>query len=169
MDVNGNMLSVDIKEENPRTMYYTYDGGKTKNPISKLKQTIDMGITTPGTYKVQVYVDDYFDLSNTASEITTIVETPTGTKELSQAKYLAYPNPVKDQLTLKYPENSYATITLNNLAGQTLEQKIDNDQDGQTTIDMSNYASAAYLYTISITENYVNKNPTIETGKIIKK
>jgi hypothetical protein len=164
-EVNGNTLSWEVKDDNPRNINYSYDGGKTRIPLPDFKGTTDMGINKSGMYTINLYADDYFLLSSTAQEITSI---PTGINDNQESKYIAYPNPVKDNLILKYPENTYSTITLRNIAGQTLEQKIDNDQDGYTTIDMSNYASGPYTYTISTTSNYVNKNPTVETGKIIK-
>jgi hypothetical protein len=250
MDVKGNMLTVDIKEDNPRTMYWTVDDGKTKNPITQLKQTIDMGIKTDGEHTVQVYVDDYFDLSNTKSKTTNIdatapiintylnntsdtiswniledhfknayymlddktAQTPinqtgkvaikdlgltngshtinfyakdsadnigtnsenfsfaTSTNEQTQsAKYTAYPNPVQDNITFTYPENTNATIKLFDMSGKQLETIIDNDKNGETQYNLINYTPAAYLYQIITSDNSSTKNPTqTYNGKLIK-
>jgi len=72
-------------------------------------------------------------------------------------------------VTFTYPEHANANIQIYDVTGKQLENIIDNDKNGQTQLDLTNYIPNVYLYKINTPDNLVNKNPsTTYTGKIIK-
>ncbi|WP_432669992.1 GEVED domain-containing protein [Flavobacterium sp. SM2513] len=72
--------------------------------------------------------------------------------------FTAYPNPVKNNLTIRYNE-TISDATVYNLLGQQIFVKAINATEGQ--IDMSNLASGTYLVR-------VNSGDRVETIKVIK-
>ncbi len=78
--------------------------------------------------------------------------------EFNNNKFTAYPNPVKNNLNIRYNEN-ISNVTVFNLLGQQVITKNINATEGQ--VDMSTLASGTYLVK-------VNSGDKVETIKVIK-
>lgn len=78
--------------------------------------------------------------------------------EVENSTFTAYPNPVKNNLNIRYNQN-ISDVTVYNLLGQQMFVKNINATEGQ--VDMSNLASGTYLVR-------VNSGDQTQTIKIIK-
>lgn len=125
--------------------------------ITSLNNIVTFTPTVSGTYvigfqaysianQLNLYVDDI------------VIEESLGAVDFNTNKFTAYPNPVKDQLNIRYNEN-ISNVAVFNLLGQQLFVKTINATEGQ--VDMSNLASGTYLVR-------VNSGDKVETIKVIK-
>lgn len=87
-----------------------------------------------------------------------IIQQELGSSDFNNNSFTAYPNPVKDHLTIRYNEN-INNVTVFNLLGQQLFTKDINATEGK--VDMSHLASGTYLVKVTSGEN-------IQTIKVIK-
>lgn len=93
-----------------------------------------------------IYVDDI------------VIQENLGNTDFNNNKFTAYPNPVKNNLTIRYNEN-IKDVTVFNLLGQQLFVKNINATEGK--VDMSNLSSGTYLVK-------VNSGDKVQTIKVIK-
>lgn len=93
-----------------------------------------------------IYVDDI------------VIQENLGNTDFNNNKFTAYPNPVKNSLTIRYNEN-IKDVTVFNLLGQQLFVKNINATEGK--VDMSNLSSGTYLVK-------VNSGDKVQTIKVIK-
>ncbi len=119
--------------------------------------TVNFTPTTTGTYvfgfnayseanEFYLYVDNI------------VIQEELSTVDFNNNKFTAFPNPVKDKLTVRYNEN-ISNVTVFNILGQQVMTKNINATEGQ--VDMSTLASGTYLVK-------VNSGDKVETIKVIK-
>ncbi|RZK11184.1 MAG: T9SS type A sorting domain-containing protein [Flavobacterium sp.] len=87
-----------------------------------------------------------------------VIQEALGNANFENNSFKAYPNPVKNDLTIRYTEN-ISSATIYNILGQELFVKNINNTEGQ--IDMSNLAAGTYLVKVKSGEK-------VETIKVIK-
>lgn len=87
-----------------------------------------------------------------------LIQEALGNANFENNSFKAYPNPVKNNLTIRYTEN-ISSATVYNILGQELFVKNMNNTEGQ--IDMSNLAAGTYLVK-------VNSGKKVQTIKVIK-
>ena len=87
-----------------------------------------------------------------------VIQEALGKVDFNTNSFKVYPNPVKNNLTIRYTEN-ISSATIYNILGQELFVKNINHTEGQ--IDMSNLAAGTYLVKVKSGEK-------VETIKVIK-
>lgn len=87
-----------------------------------------------------------------------VIEEFLGTVDFNNNKFTVYPNPVKDNLNIRYNEN-ISNVSVFNMLGQQVITKNINATEGK--VDMSILASGTYLVK-------VNSGDKVETIKVIK-
>ena len=119
--------------------------------------TVPFTPTTSGTYvfgfnaysdadKFYLYVDNI------------VIQEVLGSVDFNNNKFTVYPNPVKDNLNIRYNEN-ISNVSVFNMLGQQVITKNINATEGK--VDMSILASGTYLVK-------VNSGDKVETIKVIK-
>jgi hypothetical protein len=120
---------------------------------------------TPGTSQVMYCFFNQTDVSDsTCILITYIIEQSSGVASASYILSEAYPNPVSESLTVPYLVSSVqnASISVSDMFGRTLLHKELNAPSGTIKIDVSEFASGVYLYTLvtergTITRRFVRE------------
>lgn len=87
-----------------------------------------------------------------------LIQEALGTSDFDSNNFVAYPNPVKDKLTIRYNQ-TISDVTVFNLLGQQLFSNSINATEGK--IDMSNLASGNYLVKVT-------SGDKVQTIKVIK-
>lgn len=116
-----------------------------------------------GSYNITYYAKDYF-YQDTTKNFWFKVDVPID--PVDHSKVLAYPNPTTGITTVVYPQGKNAVLRLYDTSGKTLKQIIDNDQDGQTQVDLTNRPSGLVLYNAILNDNSSSRESY--GGKIIK-
>ena len=92
-----------------------------------------------------------------------LIELPTIFNNIfSNNKIAFYPNPINTSGTFSYSANDIVQIKIYNASGTLLEIIFDNEQDGETHVDLSNWNPGLYIYQI------IGSNGIIYSGKITK-
>jgi len=125
-------------------------------------QTQAIGFTgsldlNPGSYSFKLYYNSGSWVGFTPSALATlnfsiIPQVTTNNSELSSATYSIYPNPVKDNFTLK-GLSKVATVTISDINGQTLLKKQVNVDE---VLSVSSLPKGMYIITILNEEGSVN-------------
>lgn len=139
--------------------YFTStDSAETANPSF----TFGAG----GTYLVRLTVTDNKGCVNTISK--TVVVSTTGVAEelAAQYRYKLFPNPVKDQLAVRYelPRTAAVNIRLFDMQGRLVKELLNEEQfagDREMMFDLSEIQSSVYFITTTI-------NGVQQTTKLIK-
>lgn len=139
--LNSECIPFDVltTDENYRYGYYSFDNGKTKIAMN---DTLSKELILPnGSYEVLFYAKDYFNLEAT-KKVSFIVGRPTGIDDTSNPnKVTAFPNSATGLTTLVYPKAGSAIIKLFDAAGSLLQQIIDEDENGETVVEVSSFTS----------------------------
>lgn len=127
-------------------------------PINENSLTYSYIFTIPGTYYYKSNI-----LPTCVAAIT--VATPSGisNNNSKKGKTLAYPNPVRDKLTIIYP-TGMTKLTLLNFEGKLMKLIVLDPSPTQTNIelDLSDLPTGGYLY------SFYKGDMLIETSRIVK-
>lgn len=109
---------------------------------------------TPGNFTVSLEV---IGPGGSSTEVKTdYILIPVGIEDNTNQTIIVYPNPVKDVLTIKFPDSELRTLLVKNLSGKIVKNIITDAK--QTSINVTNLSSG--VYTLEIISS--NANSTIK-------
>ncbi len=166
-------LKVSVVEKEFKSGYYSFDGGKTK---VTMKQSEDRNLTLPdgsdyfpdGDYTMTIYAQDNYNLEATKT-VKFSVGNVTAIDNISpDSRVTSYPNPTSGLTTITYPAGVKAVVKLFDSSGSLLKHVTDEDQDGETIADVSDFPSGILFYQVLISKTNTSTTNTF-SGKIVVK
>ncbi|KAB1065161.1 T9SS type A sorting domain-containing protein [Salibacter halophilus] len=139
--------------------WYYGDGDSTLNGGSSINHTYQ----DTGSYDVTVILGDKYGCGSTDTITKSIfIERPAGIFGKGESQVSVYPNPVKENLNLRFPSNNnIQRITITSVNGQEVYNK-PVVGSGQMTINVSEFNSGVYFLSL-FTENGSDQRKIIIT------
>lgn len=157
--VGKSVLFTDTSTNKPTGWTWTFEGG---TPGTASTKTVNVTYSTPGIYQVKLVAANYIgsDTKIKQGYITVLADCSTlGSAGLSKAKIQIYPNPTKDLIYLKSP-NDILTIEVFDSSGRKVMDAKPNRKD--STVNMEKLNAGLYLLKTSTQEGE-------QVYKVIKK
>ncbi len=157
---NNITFNWDISDENFQNAWLSKNGEKQE--ISQTGE-ISFNELPNRNYEFWMGAKDIFGNADSTSKEFQVVGVGLEDK-LNENKLKVYPNPVKDLGVIGTPIGKNLYLKFYDMSGRLQKEIIDNDKDGKTEVDFSNYKPGMYV----IRASDENKVP-IGTLKVIKK